>query len=159
MSEARKLAADYRRTTGKTLGLSAEIAVYDAVRLLELEVQQQPELGYDAMGKGERKGKRYLVKGRAIFDEKKSGHRLGQLKLDKDWDGVILVLMDDHYEPYEIYEADRGDIEEAVNESSASKRSKRGPLSVAKFKIIGRLAWSREEGVIDDEVWDNQAGR
>jgi hypothetical protein len=30
-------------------------------------------------------------------------------------------------------------------------------MSVAKFTVIGRLVWNRAEGVIDDEVWDNQA--
>jgi hypothetical protein len=28
-------------------------------------------------------------------------------------------------------------------------------MSVARFKIIGRLAWSKENGV-EPEIWDNQ---
>jgi hypothetical protein len=28
---------------------------------------------------------------------------------------------------------------------------------VAKFKIISRLVWSRDQGLIDNDVWDNQA--
>ncbi|MEW8682001.1 MAG: hypothetical protein AB2536_08855, partial [Candidatus Thiodiazotropha endolucinida] len=59
------------------------------------------------------------------------------------------------YEPYEIYEAERDDIIEYVGKSS-SNRAKRGTMSVARFKIIGHLAWTRENG-LEPEVWDNQA--
>ncbi|MEJ2395127.1 MAG: hypothetical protein P8Z77_10160, partial [Candidatus Thiodiazotropha sp.] len=86
----------------------------------------------------------------------KSGQRLGQLKLDKDWDSVVLVLMDENYEPYEIYEAERDEILEFLDQSSSS-RAKRGAMSVSRFKIIGRLVWTRENG-LESEVWDNQAG-
>jgi len=38
MEQARSLAANYRKTTGKTLaGVSGELAVYDAIRLLKLQ--------------------------------------------------------------------------------------------------------------------------
>ena len=67
----------------------------------------------------------------------------------------MLVLMDEEYEPYEIYEADKADILEYVGKSSGN-RSKRGAMSVARFKIIGRLAWTREDG-LEPEVWDNQS--
>ena len=69
----------------------------------------------------------------------------------------MLVLMDENYEPVEIYEAERDDVVEAMDKTS-SNRSKRGAVSVARFKIIGRLVWSREGGVGGNEVWDNQAG-
>jgi len=158
MAQARKLAADYRATTGKPLaGISSEIAEYDAARLLDLDLCQERVGGFDAIGRGSRAGKRIQIKGRAIFDEKKGGQRIGQLKTEQQWDSVVLVLMDEQFEPYEIYEADRDDITQVLAESS-SNRSKRGAMSVARFKIIGRLVWTREEGAIDDEVWDNQAG-
>ena len=52
ISEARRLAADYRRATGKTMpGVSIEIAQNDAARLLDLELANDPQLGYDALGR------------------------------------------------------------------------------------------------------------
>ena len=159
MGEARRLAREYRLAMGKPLaGISAELAVHDAMRLMDLEAAPQGVGGYDALGAGRRAGKRIQIKGRAIFDESKGGQRLGQLKTEQEWDSVMLVLMDDNYDPVEIYEAEREDIMEAVEKSSSS-RSKRGAVSVAKFKIIGRLVWSRDNDGEDDEVWDNQAGR
>ena len=155
MAQTRKLAADYRRATGQPLPVTSEIANYDAATLLELELIQPPPGGYDAVGKaGEREGVRYQIKGRAIFDESKGGQRLGQLKLEQEWDAVLLVLLDEDYEPFEIHEAEREVIEEALQESE-SKRSKRGAMSIARFKNIARLVWTREEGVIEDEIWDN----
>jgi hypothetical protein len=155
IAQARVLAAEYRRTMGKTLpGMSNEIAEYDAVKLLQLEPKPQGEGGFDAIDPG-RGGKKIQIKSRTIFDESKTGQRIGQLKLDKDWDSVVLVLMDEDYEPYEIYEAERDEIIEYVAKSSSS-RAKRGAMSVARFKIIGRLAWTRENG-LEAQVWDNQA--
>ncbi|MCU7861596.1 MAG: hypothetical protein KZQ86_17615 [Candidatus Thiodiazotropha sp. (ex Lucinoma kastoroae)] len=155
IAQARVLAAEYRRTMGKPLpGISNEIAEYDAVKLLNLEARTQGEGGYDAIDPA-RGDKHIQIKSRTIFDESKSGQRIGQLKLGRDWDSVVLVLMDEEYEPYEIYEAERDDILEYVDKSSSS-RAKRGAMSVARFKIIGPLTWTRESG-LESEVWDNQA--
>ncbi len=158
ISEARKLAADYRKATGKSLGgVSGEIALNDAARLLDLELCDSSVGGYDAIGRGRLEGKRIQIKGRAIFDEGKSTQRIGQLKIDQEWDSVVLVLMNESYEPVEIYELDREKIMDDLS-GAESKRKKRGAMSVAKFKIIGQLVWREDEGVIDDEIWDNSNG-
>lgn len=159
IAQARKLAADYRRATGKPLpGVSAEIGENDAARLLDLELVKDETLGYDAIGRGRREGKRIQIKSRTIFDDAKSGHRIGQLRTNQDWDSLLLVLMDDNYEPTEIFEAGRDVVLDAVAEAESSKRAKRGLLSVAKFKAISQLVWTREDGEIADEIWDNQSG-
>lgn len=143
MAETRRLAAEYRRATGQPLPVTAEIAKYDAARLLDLEVIQQQNGGFDAVGRsGENRDRRFQVKGRAIFDEVKGGHRVGQLKLEQDWDSVLLVLMDKDLEPYEIWEADRPTIEQAMQQG---KRSRKGAMTVAKFQAIGNCVWSAGE--------------
>jgi hypothetical protein len=101
---------------------------------------------------------RVQIKGRAIFDEAKSGQRIGQFKVGQDWDAVVLVLMDKDFETFEIYEAGREDVETALAESESSNRKRRGAISVARFKKIARLAWNREQGLVNDPAWDNQAG-
>lgn len=156
ISEARRLAAEYRRATGKTLAISNEIAKHDACESLNLEaVEDQHVGGYDALGReGRLASQRLQIKARAIFDEQKSGQRIGQLKLDKHWDGVVLVLMDEEFEAQEMYWASREELEAALNGSN-SKRNKRGLMSVNKFKAIGHLVWTHEEGAIEDELWDN----
>lgn len=156
MNEARRIAAEYRKATGKPLSISSEIAEYDAARLLDLELNKPQEGGYDAIGRGARAGKRIQIKGRAIFDEGKAGARIGQLKLEKDWDSVILVLMDERYEPIELYEVQRQAIMEAIAVAKSSNRNKRGAMSVAKFKAIGMRVWAREEGEKGAQICDNQ---
>jgi hypothetical protein len=159
ISEARRLAADYRRATGKTMpGVSIEIAQNDAARLLDLELANDPQLGYDALGRGRREGRKIQIKGRVIFDASKSGHRIGQLRTERDWDSVLLVLMDEDYEPFEIYEAERGEVLDAMAAGDNNRRNKRGALSISKFKNISELVWTREEGELADAVWDNQSG-
>lgn len=154
IAQARQLAAEYRRTMGKPLpGISNEIAEHDAVRLLGLEAKAGNEVGWDAVDP--HSGNRIQIKSRTIFDESKSGQRIGQLKLNQDWDAVVLVLMDENYEPYEIYQALRDDLLDYVDASS-SGRAKRGAMSVARFKIIGELVWDSIDGA-QREVWDNQA--
>jgi len=153
ISQARQLAAEYRRTMGKPLpGISNEIAEHDAMRLLDLEPKSAPELSWDATDR--ETGRRIQIKSRTIFDESKSGQRIGQLKINQEWDAVVLVLMDDDYEPYEIYQALREDLAEHVDASS-SNRAKRGAMSVARFKIVGELVWDRVSGR-QNGVWDNQ---
>jgi hypothetical protein len=159
ISEARRLAVEFRRTTGKPLpGVSGEIAEHDAARLLDLEICKDRPGGYDAIGRGNRAGKRIQIKARVIFDEDKAGQRVGQLKLEQDWDSVMLVIMDEDYQPVEIYEAEREDVREAMDATGDSARKKRGAMTVARFKIIARLVWTHEEGEIEDEIWDNQSG-
>lgn len=156
IEQARSLASEYRKTTGKALpGVSNEIAEYDAARLLNLELCQDRSCGFDAVGRGGREGKRIQIKGRTIFDESKSGQRIGQVKVDHAWDSVVLVLMDENYQPGELYEACREDIMEYINKPSTSQK-RRGAMSVSRFRIVGRLVWTRENG-LEDEVWENRS--
>ena len=143
MAQARRLAADYRRATGKTLPISGEIAINDAIRLLGLEPANEPQGGHDATRqKPDGRVQRLQIKARVVFDEIKSAHRMGELKVDKPWEALLLVLLDDNYEPFAIYEASREAVEEALDES---KSNKRGTLTIPKFQRIGRMAWSRDD--------------
>lgn len=144
ISQARRLAADYRRATGKTLPISQEIAVSDAIRLLRLNPAPADAVGYDAIrDRGDGQHLSIQIKGRVIFDTQKGGQRIGQLALEHAWDRTVLVLMDDDYEPFEIYEADRDVIQEALNDKAENRK---GMLSVRKFQNIGDLIWTREQG-------------
>lgn len=141
VNQARRLAAEYRRATGKPLPVGAEIARHDAARLLGLELQEAQGTGFDAIGRGARAGRRFQIKGRALFPEQRSSPRIGQLGRPEDWDALLLVLMDENFEPTEIYEAEREAVQAALAEASA--RRSRGALSVARVKAIGRRVWRR----------------
>ncbi len=144
MAEARRLAAEYRRMTGKTLPLSGEIAINDAVRLLGLEATNASDAGYDAFrGTGEA-AERFVIKARVVFDEQKGAHRLAELKLDKPWDTLLLVLLDASYETLEIYAVAREQVAAALA-NGRPNANKKATLSVPRIKIIGTQVWSRAE--------------
>ncbi len=156
MAETRRLAAEYRRATGSTLPVTTELANYDAVRLLEMQPAPKDAVGYDAFSPNEQGDRKIQIKGRVIFDEQKGGQRLGQINTNQEWDSLLLVLMDENYETNEIHELERDYFDDMQEEMVNSKRNKRGAMSVARFKIVGRLIWSREHGLEDDGYWDNQ---
>jgi len=111
IEQARLLAADYKKMMGKPLpGVSNEIAEDDAARYLNLTLCEDRTAGYDAQRKKGVGPKRVQIKARAIFNDNFRGQRLGQLKLDKEWDSVILVLMNAEYQTEEIFEATREDV-------------------------------------------------
>ena len=148
INETRRLAAEFKRTTGTMLPVSGEIARYDVARLLDLRLNEDHNCGYDAIGNNHREGLRVQIKSRVIGDSVKSGHRIGQLNPNGNWDIIILSLMNSEFEPLEMYQLNHEEVVEALAHSS-EKRSRRGAISVAKFRIIGELVWTKEQGVED----------
>jgi hypothetical protein len=146
INETRRLAAEFKRTTGTMLPVSGEIARYDVAQHLDLTLSHDSNCGYDAIGNNQRDGLRVQIKSRVIGNSVKSNHRIGQLNANGDWDIVILSLMDDDFEPLEMYQASREEIIEALSAAN-KKRGNRGAVSVAKFKIIAELVWTKEHGV------------
>ncbi len=145
IEETRRLAAEFRRTTGTMLPVSGEIARYDVCHLLKLTPVEERGKGYDAIGCGRWENQKIQIKSRIICNTVKSGHRIGKLNLDADWDLIMLSLMDNNFAPLEIYELCRDTIEQTL--SSDNKPTKRGTISVAKCKVIGQLVWARSLGV------------
>ena len=89
ITEARRLAKEYRDATGKTLPIIGEIAINDAIRLLKMEASASNESGYDAVFLYKEERLHVQIKDRAVVNPKKAGHRLGELKLDQNWQAII----------------------------------------------------------------------
>lgn len=140
MSEARKLAADYRHMTGNTLPISGEIARHDAATLLGMTLVEAGG-GYDAL---DHAGNRVQIKGRVQFDGQKSKPRVGQLRIGQNWDVAVLVLMDENYEPVEIFQMTHEKIKALMEDGVGKRRIGRGAMSVARFRAAGECVWSRE---------------
>ncbi|MFT7461642.1 MAG: hypothetical protein ACI909_004345 [Planctomycetota bacterium] len=151
IAEARRLAREYREATGKTLAITGEIAINDAIRLLAMSAAPKDGVGFDAIMIYKAQKLRVQIKGRAIVNTQRAGHRLGQLKLEQNWDAIVLVIMDVDFETQEIYLAQREAIVEVLSES----KNKRGSISIARFKIIGELLWSAENGIENNAHWSN----
>jgi len=86
---------------------------------------------------------RLQIKGRCFARGFESGQRLGGIQLSKEWDAVLMVLLDPDFEAREIYEAQRPAIEAALTAPGSVARNERGALPVAKFRSIGKLVWRK----------------
>lgn len=137
---AKDIAKRYRALTGRPLGITGEVAEYEAARLLGLDLAPVRQAGYDAIRRVRDAEERLQIKGRCVLSKNRF-QRLGRLDLDKEWDGVLLVLLDGDFEPMSIYEAPRATIEAALRAPGSKARNERGALSVSKFKSIGRQVW------------------
>jgi len=143
LSEGKKLAQEYRALTGKPLGITGEVAEYEAARILGVELTPARQSGYDAVERGT--GRRYQIKGRCLLPGCKPGQRLGSIDISKDFDAVLMVLLDADFEATEIFEADRDVVIAALKAPGSRARNERGALGVAKFKSIGRQRWRRQD--------------
>lgn len=70
LNAAKDLAARYKKLTGKPLGITGEIAEFNAAQLLGIELAQARTAGYDAIGLDKRK---IQIKGRCLPDNPKPG--------------------------------------------------------------------------------------
>lgn len=148
LREAKLLAQEYRALTGKPLGITGEVAEYEAARLLNLELTPARQAGFDCTRVTD--GRRYQIKGRCVLPGSKPGQRLGAIDITKEFDAVLLVLLDENFDARVIYEADRMDVIEALTKPGSRSRNDRNAMSVSLFKRIGRKVWDREETTLAD---------
>jgi hypothetical protein len=139
ITEAKLIAKEYRTLTGRPLGITGEVAEYEACRLLGLEIAPVREAGYDAIEPST--NRKMQIKGRCILDNSKPGQRIGRIDRTKEWDAVLLVLLDQDFEPLSIFEAEREVIEAALSAPGSKARNERGQLGVRKFRKLGRVVW------------------
>lgn len=145
IAEAKRLAVRYRELTGKPLGITGEVAEYEAARLLGLRLQDARQPGYDAVGTGAYEGERIEIKGRCLSEAART-QRVGRIKLDYEWDSIVLVTLDENFEPVAIHKAGRKEIEEAIHRPGSKARNERGQLSIGVFRRMSRQVWPADGG-------------
>ncbi len=142
LGKTKALAREYYDLTGRPLGITAEIAEYEAARLLDLSLAPVRQSGYDAIRvTADGHEEKLQIKGRYLPAGTKRSQRIGRIRLDREWDIVLLVLLDERFQAAAIYEAGRTEVMKAITASGSRARNERGQLSVAKFKAIGKRAW------------------
>lgn len=146
LKSAKHFAREYRALTGRPLGVTGEVAEYEAVRLLGLRLADVRQSGYDAIRTTDTGDVRLQVKGRCLRDEARSG-RLGKIDLEKEWDGVLMVILDENLDAVSIYEASRSAVTAALVKPGSKSRNERGALAVSQFRAISTLVWHRDHVV------------
>ncbi len=144
LGEAKRLAREYYALTSKPLGITGEVAEYEAANILHLDLTPARNSGYDAIESVDHNSIRRLqIKGRCVLPNCKPSQRVGAIDIEKDWDAVLLVLLDENFDATQIWEAERAAVVTALEAPGSKARNERGQLGVNKFKAVGKLRWSR----------------
>ena len=143
LHKAKRLAQRYRQLTGKPLGITGEVAEYEAARILRVKLTPARNTGFDATEKKNGSVRRLQIKSRCLLPNCKPGQRLGSIDIEKEFDAVLMVLLDENFDATAIYEAERKAVIKAIKEPGSKSRNERWALGVNKFKAIGKLRWSR----------------
>jgi hypothetical protein len=73
----------------------------------------------------------------------KPGQRMGSIDINKEFDAVLLVVLDGNFESTVIYEAPREAVIAALTKPGSKSRNERGALGISRFKSIGSVRWKR----------------
>lgn len=138
--EVKRLAKRYRELTGRPLGVTGEVAEYEAARLLGLDLAAVRTPGYDLIRRMGSRIERLQVKAR-VLDSERAGGRLGSIDIDKEFDTVLLVILDPNLEAIAIYEASRDAVIKAIRKPGSKARNERRALSVPQFRAIANRIW------------------
>lgn len=103
LRDAKRLAQQYRRATGKPLGITGEVAEYEAARLLGLRLTEARQAGFDAIEEYDGNVRCLQIKGRCLLSGCKPGQRMGSIDVEKQFDSVLLVLLGENFDVTEIY--------------------------------------------------------
>lgn len=147
LADAKALAAEYYAVTSRPLGVTGEVAEYEATRLLRLRLAPAREAGYDAVEDTPDGPRRIQIKGR----RRQAGHRgwgrMGSIDLSKEFDSVMLVLLDEFYETLAIWEAPRSSVEEHLLRPGSRARNERGSMATSAFSRLpgAVMRWARED--------------
>lgn len=143
LREAKILARRFYRLTGKPLGITGEVAEYEAATKLGLDLHCARQAGYDATAIRNGQEVRIQIKGRCVPDQSKLTGRLGSIDLAKPFDAVLLVLLDLDFNAFAMYESSRDAVVSALTKPGSKARNERGALGIRQFIAISDCRWER----------------
>jgi len=143
LEQAKLVNRQYRELTGRPLGCTGEIGELEVIRILGLEPSPVRQAGYDVVWRTPAGKRRVQIKSRCVLTDSKPSQRIGSIDCTKEWDTVMLVLLDENLDATEIYAADRDQVVSALEAPGSKARNERSALSISKFRSIGKLVWNR----------------
>ncbi|MEX0365798.1 MAG: hypothetical protein AB3N22_06985 [Ruegeria sp.] len=140
LEDAKTLAIEYYNVTEKPLGVTGEIAEFEAARLLDLHLTEARSEGYDAVRVTDGKRQTIQIKGRRKGKRRTWG-MVPSINTDKAFDTVVLVLLTESFAVHEIWEAPRKAVVDTLDKPGSKARNERRAMAVSKFKSIGHRVW------------------
>lgn len=137
--DAQSLASRYYTLTGKPLGVTGEVAEFEAADKLGLTLLDARSPGHDAV-RGDT-NLRVQIKGRAVTAADRYRGRCPSIK-GEAFDSVVLVLLDRAtYEPLEMWEAPRDAVLARIAAPGGKARNERRSLAITQFKSVAARVW------------------
>lgn len=142
LRRATQLAREYYELTGRPLGITGEVAEFEAVRLIpRLKLAPPRQLGYDATRTRGGRTEHIQIKGRQFsLTGSRKTQRTGAINVNNEWDVLMLVLLNERFETVEIHEIAR-ELVVAEIKRPGSKARARGQLSISWLKQCGQQVW------------------
>ncbi len=141
LADVKRLAIEYYAVTGRPLGVTGELAEFEASEKLGLELAIVRTEGFDATKVVNGRTMQVQIKGRRITRGSLYRGSVPQINLCKPFDTVMLVLMNKDYDAVEIWEAPRDRVEARLTAPGSKARNERGAMSISQFKSIAERVW------------------
>lgn len=142
LRQAKKLAVEYYGLTGKPLGVTGEVAEYEAAEKLGLTLTNARSPCFDAYREWHGQQERFQIKGRAVSFLDKYRGRVPRIRCDGEFEAVLLVLLDRAtFEAIEIWRAERDKVRARLDAPGSRARNERGSLGISQFKSIADKVW------------------
>lgn len=145
IARAKTVAHEYYALTGRPLGITGEVAEVAAIEALGLEIAPVRQAGYDAVRRSPDGAlTRYQIKGRCVRSASNPGQRIGRIQPEKEWDAVLVVLLDEKLDLREILEAPRDAVIAELTRPGSRARNELGALGLQTFRRIATRVWPTE---------------
>lgn len=149
LRQAKQVGAEYYRLTGKPLGVTGEVAEYEAAEKLGLTLAVARTPAFDAFRDVDGGHIRYQIKGRAVPKTDRYKGMVPKI-VDGDFEYVLLVLLDKAtLDAIEIWQADRDSVMRRLDAPGGRARNERRAMAISQFKSIARKVWP-EQCVADE---------
>ena len=148
LRKTKQLAVEYYRLTGKPLGVTGEIAEYEAADKLGLTLADARTPFFDAFRQNGTAIERYQIKGRAVSLTDRYRGRVPKVKCDRGFEAVLLVLLDKAtFNAIEIWKAKRMAVQKRLAAPGSKSRNERGSMGIRQFRSIpgAELVWPLPE--------------
>src|SRR5258708_31296915 len=99
LRQAKLLARRYRALTGKPLGITGEVAEYEAAQILGVKLEKARNAGFDATERKNGAVRRLQIKSRCFLHNCKPRQRLRDIDIRKDWVPLLSLLLHHNFHP------------------------------------------------------------
>jgi hypothetical protein len=142
LRQAKELALEYYRLTNKPLGITGEVAEFEAAEKLGLSLADARTPLFDASREVDGKKEFFQIKGRAVLREDPYRGRVPAINCNGSFDAVLLVLLDKaSLDVIEIRRAERRDVADKLAIPGGKARNERRSVGLSQFKSISKKIW------------------